>query len=268
MIIFIHFNILLRFLMNIFTIVYAGKKNSEDISSDDDNNSDLDRTPRNKSPIEEGYRTPTQRDYEEISDLKRSLKNINRLIENNTPEKSDNNQPINPKDAEDLTNIEEEYSYFFDKDSGNKTKREALNEIKDKIEGELGVFSETSLAGLSDALKEISPEPVNKKVIEEQTERANTPETSENAMPASNTQPEPQGTRSLSPTKPVEPVESPASTSSQPAALDSLPANKENPVTGSSTKPNDHNPTGKTPSEWLDENVDSHSEGSFFNPDD
>jgi hypothetical protein len=167
------------------------KKNSEDISSDDDNNSDLDRTPRNKSPIEEGYRTPTQRDYEEISDLKRSLKNINRLIENNTPEKSDNNQPINPKDAEDLTNLEEEYSYFFDKDSGNKTKREALNEIKDKIEGELGVFSETSLAGLSDALKEISPEPANNKVIEEQTERANTPKTSENAMPASNTQPLP-----------------------------------------------------------------------------
>jgi uncharacterized protein YacL (UPF0231 family) len=55
---------------------------------------------------------------------------------------------------EDMENIKEEYSSYFDEDSGN-TEKEGLEQIKDYLEDELSTFSKASLAGLEKALDDI-----------------------------------------------------------------------------------------------------------------
>lgn len=82
---------------------------------------DNDRTPTNEKNNDEGDVTPKSTD---IEDMQNTLRNIKQALSGGSISK------------ESLEDIKQEYSSYFDEDSENNTK-EALEEIKDYLEGEL-----------------------------------------------------------------------------------------------------------------------------------
>src|ERR1017187_1127123 len=127
MIIFIYFNILLRFLINLFTIVFIGGKGSEDDISSDNENEDDDKTPTNERVSGDDLVTPNET-INDITDLKHNLEQVKRVARGEEIDKKD------------LDNIKEEYGAYFDEDSGNATEKESLNEIIEYIESELSLL--------------------------------------------------------------------------------------------------------------------------------
>jgi hypothetical protein len=164
MIIFIHFN-QFRFLFNI--VLIGNKRTYKDISSDNpvdsDDEGDNDKTPTNEKISEDEDVTPNET-INDISDMKHTLEQVKRAI------KGDH------VDKKALDNIKEEYSSYFDEESGEGTDKKALEEVKEYLEGELSEYlGRASLAGLSKALEEVlkpsdkgssetSEEPGNKKL--------------------------------------------------------------------------------------------------------
>ena len=143
MIIFIYFNILLRFLINLFTIVFIGGKGSEDDISSDNENEDDDKTPTNERVSGDDLVTPNET-INDITDLKHHLEQVKRVARGEEIDKKD------------LENIKEEYGAYFDEDSGNATEKESLNEIIEYIESELSLLlKKASLTGLKEALEEV-----------------------------------------------------------------------------------------------------------------
>lgn len=166
---------LLLNILNLFNIVYiGGKRTHEDISGEND--TDSDKTPTNELAGEDDDQSVTPNEtINDITDMKNTLGILKRAL---------NGEPITPNER---SQIEEEYSAFFDDESGNRTRREAYEEVKNYLEGELDqTVSKAGLAGLKDALDEImkksednSSEPSNKKAKtnEENTSREGVSET-------------------------------------------------------------------------------------------
>lgn len=132
--------------------MFIGKRSRQDISSDDE--TDNDKTPTNE-PASDNDSTPKE-SLNDLSDMKHTLENAKRAARGEHVDK------------EDLENIKEEYSSYFDEESGNTTEKEALKEIIEYLEVEISTLNKGSLAGLQEALDEIpiksSSEPLNKKV--------------------------------------------------------------------------------------------------------
>lgn len=115
MIILVHQYLLLRFLIYLFSIVLIGtKRGSEEISSDSE--SDGDKTPIADQGSDNDV-TPNET-LNDITDMNNTLKKVEQAL---------TGKDIN---KEDLENIKEEYSSYFDEDSGN-TEKEGLKEVKD-----------------------------------------------------------------------------------------------------------------------------------------
>jgi len=161
MIIFIYLDILLRFLINTYSIVFiGGKRNHADISNDSDDVDD-DRTPTNEKVSDDGGATPNE-SLNDITDMKHTLEQVKRAARG---EHIDN---------QELKKIKEEYSSYFDEDSGNATEKEAYEEIEEYLEGELSVsLGKASLAGLNEALDEISQKTTQKSSEESSVEPTN-----------------------------------------------------------------------------------------------
>jgi hypothetical protein len=97
----------------------------------------------------------------DISDMKHTLEGVKRVLEGDD------------EDNQVLDDIKEEYSSFFYEDSGNATDKEALEEIKEYLEGELSEsLGRSSLAGLSKALEGIAKASDNKSSPEASEEPA------------------------------------------------------------------------------------------------
>jgi len=171
----------LRFLLNLFGIVFMSKKrsysdiSSESISDDstnadsengdgDSDSGDSDKTPTNQKDSEDDDVTPNET-INDITDMKHTLDKVERLIKGENTNK------------DDLKNIKEEYSSYFDYESENGTELESLNQIKEYLDGELSLtLNSPSFDALKKALNEVleessskstkgnSQEPVNKKV--------------------------------------------------------------------------------------------------------
>ena len=180
MAIFIYINILLRFLIYLFSIVFMGNKRSiNDIStgSDSDNNDNYggndDNGGSDDDGSDDGDKTPTNNDsggdvtpnetLNDITDMKNTLKKVEEALSGK-------------ENKQDIDNIKKEFSSYFDEDSGNTTQEESLNQIKEYLVDEIKVLTDSaSLAGLGSELDKLtvrsdikSPEEpvvsVNKKV--------------------------------------------------------------------------------------------------------
>ena len=173
----IYLNILLKILNILFHIVFIGKRSHSDISTDNDISTDYDdddddggsensdTTPTNEKVSDgdgDGDVTPNET-INDISDMKHTQTQLERILRG---------EKIN---KEDLDNIKEEYSSFFEEDSGNTTDKEAFTQIKEYLDGELSAsLNKASMDGLWKALEEVlnekpeesketSDEPLNKK---------------------------------------------------------------------------------------------------------
>jgi len=147
-----YINILLRFLVSISSsIIYIKEYDTDEASEDDDS----DKTPTNaRSPEDDGGETPT----EQVNDIS-SMKNIKNIIKdlkkNNVSNRLDQGLPVSAKNRENLSDIKEEFSSYFDEDSGNNTVEEALDQIDDYIEGELSSLS-SKTPGFLELSKELN----------------------------------------------------------------------------------------------------------------
>ena len=131
----IYINILLRFLIKIFS-VYAKAINYDSYSSQDD-----------EDPLDKGQETPKA---EEINDLLETLGKVKGLLEGDSLEGESKEKELN--------DIKEEYPTYFDEDSGNATEREALEDIKKYIQEELEAnnYSEASSSDTAGESKDSS----------------------------------------------------------------------------------------------------------------
>lgn len=161
---FVRFYLLLGIVVLSYIVLTGNKRSYEDISSDNpvdtddggnyDDEGDNDKTPTNEKVSEDEDVTPNET-VNDISDMKHTLEQVKRGIKGDDV------------DNKVLKDIKEEYSSFFDKDSGNATDKEALKEVKEYLEGELSEsLNRASLAGLSKALEEIA-KPSNKESFPE-----------------------------------------------------------------------------------------------------
>jgi len=154
-----------------------GNKRKQDDMSSDDNEQDGDKTPTNEKVSDDDNVTPNET-LNDITDMKNTLDILKRKTTGENVDKKE------------LDSIKEEYSSFFDEDSGNTSETEGINEIIDYLEGELSeALGKASLAGLNEALDEISHKtyekssesiseaPLNKrlKTREESTNTENSP---------------------------------------------------------------------------------------------
>jgi hypothetical protein len=145
----------LRFLIKILSIVFIGNKRSiKDISSDNnsdkiptkdtdsDNDSDENKTPTKNTGSDNDV-TPNET-LNDISDMKNIRKKLEDVL---------SGKEIN---KEDLDEIKEEYSSYFDEDSEN-TEKEGIEQIKEYLDGEIEKATNSALsAGLSKALEELN----------------------------------------------------------------------------------------------------------------
>jgi hypothetical protein len=121
----------------------GNKRKQDDISSDNEEE-DSDKTPTNEKVSEDDNVTPNET-INDITDMKNSLEVLKRITKG---------EKVGKKE---LDSVKEEYSSFFDEESGNTTEREGIDEIIDYLEGELSeALGKASLAGLNEALDEIS----------------------------------------------------------------------------------------------------------------
>lgn len=118
-----------------------------------------------------GYKVLTKKDTDEASDMQNTIETIEQLLKGDTLEKTENKQTIDPKDEKDLKNIEEEYSIFFDEDSDNSTKREALEEIKNYLKEEITNLPKSSESHLPKPMETIHEEDENSETEEVEAEK-------------------------------------------------------------------------------------------------
>lgn len=104
------------------------------------------------------FKVLTKKNTDEASDIQNTLEIIEQLLKGDTLEKRENNEIIHPKDENDLKNIEEEYSSYFDKDSNNSTKREGLEEVKEYLKEEMTHLPKPSESYYPKPLKTIPEE--------------------------------------------------------------------------------------------------------------
>jgi len=169
MTIFIYFNILLRFLIFIISIIFIGKKflsafsdeyktftkgsdndnysdenntSTNDTDSDGDGDGDGDITPTNDDDV-----TPTE-EINDITDMKNTIKNIDDIL----------NGKI---DEEKLDEIKEEFSTWFEDE--DNTEKDALESIKHYLDGEVKAALNNLSDGLHKALDEINKTSDDKK---------------------------------------------------------------------------------------------------------
>lgn len=148
-----------------YNVYIKGKRSYEDISSSED--VDSDKTPTNEKVSDDGDVTPNE-NLNDITDMKNTLEQVKRAVKGENVGKNV------------IDDIKEEYSSYFDQESGNTTDKEALKEIKDYLEGELSTsLNKASLSGLSKALEEISSKSSNEHTEEPINKKAKTSETSE-----------------------------------------------------------------------------------------
>ncbi len=111
----------MRFLIKLFYIVFVGKnKTDEDISSDSE---DEDTTPTNERVSHDDV-TPNET-INDLTNMKHTLELAKRAIRG---------EHI---DDEDLEDIKEEYSSYFDEESNTTDDKEALKEIIDYLKDEI-----------------------------------------------------------------------------------------------------------------------------------
>jgi hypothetical protein len=131
----IYFNILLRFLISLFNIVFIGAISSEG-GPEDDGDPEDDDPEDGGHPEDEGDKTPTndkgsgdestpREIVNDITDMTNTLKNI---------EKALSGEKI---DKKDLEYIKEEYDSFFDEDSGTDSDQQGLEQVKEYLKQEL-----------------------------------------------------------------------------------------------------------------------------------
>jgi hypothetical protein len=120
-----------------------GKRSYKDISSNEDNK-DIDKTPTNEY-VSDDDSTPTEAlNDNEVSDAKNTLRTVERAL---------NGEHV---DKPSLDNVKEEFKSVFDEHNGDI--EGALKEVKDYLEDELSSLGKKSLAGLMEALEDISSE--------------------------------------------------------------------------------------------------------------
>lgn len=180
----------MRFLvLDLFSFVFfAAKKRSynemEDSSETETSksNNDGDRTPKknnsddgDKTPTNSGDTTPTNNSGEvtpnvtDIEDLQKTLRNVNKALKGEKVSK------------EDMAEIKEEYSSYFDEYSENTTTTEGLEQVKEYLEGELfPSLGKGKLDDLNNALNEIKKNDSKNEAStsETSTGKASTSETS------------------------------------------------------------------------------------------
>lgn len=165
MTIFIYINILLRFLIYIFSIVFIGikyisaysdeyktftKGTDNDSYSDEDNTSTKD-TGSNSDDDGDGDKTPTKdtdsddvtptEEINDITDMKNTVKNIEDILNGKV-------------DKEKLDEIKEEFSTWFEDE--DNTEKEALESIKHYLDGEIKSTLKNFSGGLHKALDELN----------------------------------------------------------------------------------------------------------------
>jgi len=119
-----------------------------------------------------GYKVLTKKqDTDEASDMENTIETIEELLKGDTLEKSDNKQTINPKDEKDIKNIEEEYSSYFDEDSDNSTKREAMEQIKEYLKEEITKLPKSSESYIPERMETIAEEDENSEAEEAEAEK-------------------------------------------------------------------------------------------------
>jgi len=163
MAIFIYFNILLRFLIFIFSIVFIGikyisaysdeyktfTKGTGNVSYSDEDNTSIKDTGSNSDG--DGDKTPTKdtgsdnvtptEEINDITDMKNTVKNIEDILNGKV-------------DKETLDEIKEEYSTWFEDE--DNTEKEALESIKHYLDGEIKSTLKNFSGGLHKALDELN----------------------------------------------------------------------------------------------------------------
>lgn len=110
--------------------------------SKDSDSDDSDTTPTNGS-VEgsEGGDTPTNERVDEQAETRNTLELVKRVAKGEDISR------------QDLENIKEEFSSYFEED---KTEKEAYNDIIEELEGEVSSFGKQSLTGLKEALDDLA----------------------------------------------------------------------------------------------------------------
>lgn len=139
----------------------SGNEKTNDDADEEYEKEDNDRTPTNEKTNDDGGEaTPNAAD---IEDMQNTIGTIDKAL---------NGEGIS---EEDLKDIKEEYSSYFDKESGNNTE-EGLKEVKDYLHGELAPsLKKGAFDGWVDALNNIDE-------VSETRSEASTSETSKSSV--------------------------------------------------------------------------------------
>ncbi len=140
MIILIHINLLLRFLIPL--IVYT-KRSIDDLNDEHDNET-----------------------TDELEDMNKTKSTIKDLIERGVIGRVERGLPVSHKDFKDLEEIKKEYDSYFDEDSGN-TVKEGMEEVAEYLNEEIASLSKNNSSEGSNAASENESK---KRKVEESTE--------------------------------------------------------------------------------------------------
>ena len=160
-----------------------GGERPEEHRNIEEDETDGDKTPTNpKSVNYDDDKTPTE-ELNDISFMKNSKNIIKELKNKDVVNRLEKGLPIDNEDKENLDNLKEEYSSYFDEDSEN-TIEEGLDQIDEYLDGELNTFYSKGKG------KGIEPRELDKELTKikdlEETEQKDTNSAKDNDLSKSN----------------------------------------------------------------------------------